>query len=158
MHDIHGEPAFFFVFPDLFVAVEGTYRLKFTLLRLSDNVDLCENECDTPEVYAFSEPFRVYATKDYPGMRGKPVAGGGGGGGGCAASEFSFLSLSLSRSFSLILPGSLSRSLSYAPWKHLSNSLPYHPPESTELTRHVAKQGIKVPLRNDARYLPKAGA
>ena len=77
MQDPQGDPAFFFVFPDLFVAVEGTFRLKFTLLRLSDNVDLCEHECEAPEVFAFSEPFQVFASKDYPGMRGKFVVVGG---------------------------------------------------------------------------------
>ena len=53
----------FFVFPDLSVRTEGTYRLKLTLFEvIGANVHHCKS--------VFSAPFYVYTAKKFPGMEG----------------------------------------------------------------------------------------
>ena len=53
----------FFVFPDLSVRTEGTYRLKLTLFEvIGANVHHCKS--------IFSAPFYVYTAKKFPGMEG----------------------------------------------------------------------------------------
>jgi len=54
----------FFVFPDLSVRTEGTYRLKLTLFEVvGANVHHCKS--------IFSAPFYVYTAKKFPGMEGE---------------------------------------------------------------------------------------
>ena len=54
----------FFVFPDLSVRTEGTYRLKLTLFEvIGANVHHCKS--------IFSAPFYVYTAKKFPGMEGE---------------------------------------------------------------------------------------
>ncbi|OCB90148.1 hypothetical protein A7U60_g2609 [Sanghuangporus baumii] len=56
-----GRDAGFFVFPDLSVRTEGTYRLKLTLFEvIGANVHHCKS--------IFSAPFYVYTAKKFPGM------------------------------------------------------------------------------------------
>lgn len=59
-----GRDAGFFVFPDLSVRTEGTYRLKLTLFEvIGANVHHCKS--------IFSAPFYVYTAKKFPGMEGE---------------------------------------------------------------------------------------
>ena len=54
----------FFVFPDLSVRTEGTYRLKLTLFEVvGANVHHCKS--------IFSARFYVYTAKKFPGMEGE---------------------------------------------------------------------------------------
>ncbi|CCM04097.1 uncharacterized protein FIBRA_06256 [Fibroporia radiculosa] len=56
-----GEDAGFFVFPDLSVRTEGSYRLKLSLFEVvGSNVYHCKS--------IFSAPFYVYTAKKFPGM------------------------------------------------------------------------------------------
>ncbi|KIJ41917.1 hypothetical protein M422DRAFT_171624, partial [Sphaerobolus stellatus SS14] len=58
-----GQDAGFFVFPDLSVRTEGSYRLKLTLFEVigsSGQVHHCKS--------IFSKPFYVYTAKKFPGM------------------------------------------------------------------------------------------
>jgi len=60
-------PASFFVFTDLSVRKAGVYRLKF---RLTDWGVVEETDQPQPILAeALSEPFTVYSSKDFPGMR-----------------------------------------------------------------------------------------
>ncbi|KAI0799711.1 velvet factor-domain-containing protein [Irpex lacteus] len=55
------EDAGFFVFPDLSVRTEGSYRLKLSLFEVvGSNVYHCKS--------IFSAPFYVYTAKKFPGM------------------------------------------------------------------------------------------
>lgn len=64
---IAGMPATFFIFADLSVRTAGIYRLQF---RLMDWVAAIDSEAPQPILAeAWSEPFRVYSSKDFPGMR-----------------------------------------------------------------------------------------
>jgi hypothetical protein len=60
-------PATFFVFPDLSIRSAGVYRLQFRLM----NWGLVEDTGQSMPVLAevWSDPFRVYPAKDFPGMR-----------------------------------------------------------------------------------------
>ncbi|KAF9111694.1 hypothetical protein BGX27_004572 [Mortierella sp. AM989] len=56
-----GTESGFFVFPDLSVRMEGTYRLKFCLYEMVGNdVHFCS--------YVISDPLVVYSAKKFPGM------------------------------------------------------------------------------------------
>ncbi|KAJ3717248.1 velvet factor-domain-containing protein [Lentinula guzmanii] len=58
------EDAGFFVFPDLSVRTEGSYRLKLSLYEVvGSNVRHCKS--------IFSTPFYVYTAKKFPGMEGE---------------------------------------------------------------------------------------
>jgi Velvet factor len=71
-HHIHTDtltmPATFFVFPDLSVRAAGTYRLRFRLMDWGITAETGKAQPILAET--FSEPFRVYTSKDFPGMRG----------------------------------------------------------------------------------------
>ncbi|EPT00046.1 hypothetical protein FOMPIDRAFT_1060568 [Fomitopsis schrenkii] len=56
-----GADAGFFVFPDLSVRTEGSYRLKLSLFEVVGN---CVDHCKS----IFSAPFYVYTAKKFPGM------------------------------------------------------------------------------------------
>ncbi|KAL4988618.1 velvet factor-domain-containing protein [Aspergillus falconensis] len=59
-------PACFFIFSDLSVRTAGLYRLQFRLM----NWGSVEDTGSMPILAeVWSEPFRVYAAKDFPGMR-----------------------------------------------------------------------------------------
>lgn len=60
-------PATFFVFPDLSIRSAGVYRLQFRLM----NWGLVEDTGQSMPVLleVWSDPFRVYPAKDFPGMR-----------------------------------------------------------------------------------------
>ncbi|RKP09961.1 velvet factor, partial [Thamnocephalis sphaerospora] len=51
----------YFVFPDISVRIEGVFRLRFTLYEISGQR---VKDMGT----AYSEPFRVYSAKQFPGM------------------------------------------------------------------------------------------
>ncbi|KAG8943397.1 hypothetical protein FRC03_002503 [Tulasnella sp. 419] len=60
-HENNGKDAGFFVFPDLSVRTEGSYRLKLSLFEVvGANVHHCKS--------IFSKPFYVYTAKKFPGM------------------------------------------------------------------------------------------
>lgn len=66
-HPARPPPATFFVFADLSVRTAGVYRLKFRLLDWG-----LAQETGTPSpilAEVFSDPFRVYSSKEFPGMR-----------------------------------------------------------------------------------------
>ncbi|KAJ1953513.1 hypothetical protein IWQ62_005974, partial [Dispira parvispora] len=61
LRDINGKRGAFFVFPDLSIRLEGTYRLKFHLYELvGHTVYYCDQ--------VVSNPFTVYSPKRFPGM------------------------------------------------------------------------------------------
>ncbi|KAI8599993.1 velvet factor [Dissophora ornata] len=58
-----GTESGFFVFPDLSVRMEGTYRLKFSLYEMvGRDVHFC--------AHVISDPLVVYSAKKFPGMEG----------------------------------------------------------------------------------------
>ncbi|KAI7817180.1 velvet factor-domain-containing protein [Gamsiella multidivaricata] len=58
-----GTESGFFVFPDLSVRMEGTYRLKFCLYEMvGKDVHFC--------AFVISDPLVVYSAKKFPGMEG----------------------------------------------------------------------------------------
>lgn len=65
--DISQSPATFFVFTDLSVRTAGTYRLRFRLMDWGATMETGKPQPILADVY--SEPFRVYSSKDFPGMR-----------------------------------------------------------------------------------------
>ncbi|PGH21620.1 hypothetical protein AJ80_03053 [Polytolypa hystricis UAMH7299] len=58
-------PSTFFIFPDICVRTAGLYRLQFTLIETTVGAPSILHE-------TWSEPFRVYVAKDFPGMRPTP--------------------------------------------------------------------------------------
>ncbi|KAJ1755152.1 hypothetical protein GGH19_004881 [Coemansia sp. RSA 1807] len=67
VHDLEGRYGYFFCFPDIRVRHPGRYRLRFSLLRLPP----VELEMSQPTFildHVFTEPFRVYSFKDFPGV------------------------------------------------------------------------------------------
>lgn len=63
-------PSTFFIFSDLCVRMTGLYRLRFRLIDIGGSVQLNGRVPVLDEVW--SEPFRVYAAKDFPGMSPTP--------------------------------------------------------------------------------------
>ncbi|KAL4932653.1 velvet factor family protein [Aspergillus undulatus] len=60
-------PASFFIFSDLSIRQAGLYRLQFRLMNWGSVEDTGHSMPILAE--AWSEPFRVYPAKDFPGMR-----------------------------------------------------------------------------------------
>ncbi|KAK3807147.1 MAG: velvet factor [Linnemannia gamsii] len=62
----NGQESGFFVFPDLSVRMEGTYRLKFCLYEMvGKDVHFC--------AHVISEPLVVFSAKKFPGMEESTV-------------------------------------------------------------------------------------
>ncbi|ORZ10744.1 velvet factor-domain-containing protein [Absidia repens] len=61
--DPHGERGIFFIFDDLSVRIEGQYRLRFQLMDLSS-----KNQISNVMDLVYSNPFKVYAPKHFPGV------------------------------------------------------------------------------------------
>ncbi|CCO32166.1 hypothetical protein BN14_06220 [Rhizoctonia solani AG-1 IB] len=59
-----GQDAGFFVFPDLSVRTEGSYRLKLTLFEVHGAI---VHHCKS----IYSNPFYVFTAKKFPGMEGE---------------------------------------------------------------------------------------
>ncbi|CAG8568732.1 181_t:CDS:2 [Ambispora gerdemannii] len=91
LKNTEGEQGCYFCFPDLSIRTEGTYTLKFSLLKLGIEDRLIDNK-STVITTAFSDQFTVFSAKKFPGMT-----------------------------------------------------------ESTDLSKAFAKQGLKIPIRNDVR-------
>ncbi|KAL3475612.1 velvet factor-domain-containing protein [Aspergillus californicus] len=68
---LHRPPATFFIFSDLSVRTAGLYRLQFRLMNWGAVEDTGQSMPILAE--AWSEPFRVYPAKDFPGMRDSSV-------------------------------------------------------------------------------------
>jgi hypothetical protein len=66
--DEHGRPGRFFTFPDLSCRTSGRYRLRFVLVLL-DLESMCPAERAPFHAVLLSQPFAVFAAKDFPGMR-----------------------------------------------------------------------------------------
>ncbi|ORX89153.1 hypothetical protein K493DRAFT_71289 [Basidiobolus meristosporus CBS 931.73] len=62
---ICGDPGIFFLFPDLSVRVEGTFRLRFSLW---DVMKTWKGEKNSMLTHVFSEPFTVFQPRSFPGM------------------------------------------------------------------------------------------
>lgn len=62
-----GQPATFFIFSDLSIRTAGLYRLQFRLMNWGNVEDTGLSMPILAE--AWSDPFRVYPAKDFPGMR-----------------------------------------------------------------------------------------
>ncbi|KAJ1664918.1 hypothetical protein IW140_003737 [Coemansia sp. RSA 1813] len=91
LHGMDGSLGIFFVFPDLSIRKDGDYRFRFSFFDLqSETGDLMRTSAPI-KARAFSEPFRVYSAKQFPGMI-----------------------------------------------------------ESTQLSKHFAKQGVKIPVRKES--------
>ncbi|KAF9905543.1 hypothetical protein EC991_001573 [Linnemannia zychae] len=94
LNNPEGVPGWYFSFPDLSIRTEGTYTLKFSLMRFG-SFDFSSSEDGQASMLVaeeISEPFQVFSAKKFPGMT-----------------------------------------------------------ESTELSKAFAKQGLKIPIRNDLR-------
>ncbi|RKO87244.1 velvet factor [Blyttiomyces helicus] len=61
LKDLDNKDGAFFVFPDLSVRMEGSYRLKFSLFEII-NTEIYYCTC------IYSDPFNVYPAKKFPGM------------------------------------------------------------------------------------------
>ncbi|KAI9481682.1 MAG: velvet factor [Benjaminiella poitrasii] len=61
LKDIDNYDGAFFIFGDLSVKVEGSYRLKLSLFEITTTGSVCLQSI-------FTEPFVVYPTKKFPGM------------------------------------------------------------------------------------------
>ncbi|KAE8149013.1 velvet factor-domain-containing protein [Aspergillus avenaceus] len=61
------QPATFFIFSDLSIRTAGTYQLQFRLMNWGHVEDTGQSMPILAEVW--SEPFRVFPAKDFPGMR-----------------------------------------------------------------------------------------
>ncbi|OGE47312.1 hypothetical protein PENARI_c050G03202 [Penicillium arizonense] len=61
------QPATFFIFADLSIRSAGLYRLQFRLMNWGSVEDTSQSMPILAE--AWSDPFRVYPAKDFPGMR-----------------------------------------------------------------------------------------
>ncbi|KAJ2162494.1 hypothetical protein GGF46_000625 [Coemansia sp. RSA 552] len=87
-----GSTGIFFVFPDLSIRKDGEYRLRFAFFNLQSEAtgELISTSTQI-QAFTFSEPFRVFSAKQFPGMI-----------------------------------------------------------ESTALSKHFAKQGIKIPVRKES--------
>ncbi|KAJ1733687.1 hypothetical protein LPJ61_001440 [Coemansia biformis] len=91
LQGLDGSPGVFFVFPDLSIRKDGEYRLQFSFVDLrSETGDLITTQTQI-QATAFSDAFRVYSAKQFPGMI-----------------------------------------------------------ESTALSKHIARQGVKIPVRKEA--------
>ncbi|KAJ5477310.1 Sexual development regulator velC [Penicillium diatomitis] len=65
------QPATFFIFADLSIRSAGLYRLQFRLMNWGSVEDTGQSMPILAEVW--SDPFRVYAAKDFPGMRDSSI-------------------------------------------------------------------------------------
>ncbi|KAF3394164.1 Sexual development regulator velC [Penicillium rolfsii] len=65
------QPATFFIFADLSIRSAGLYRLQFRLMNWGSVEDTGQSMPILAE--AWSNPFRVYAAKDFPGMRDSSI-------------------------------------------------------------------------------------
>jgi hypothetical protein len=65
------EPATFFIFADLSIRSAGLYRLQFRLMNWGSVEDTGQSMPILAE--AWSDPFRVYPAKDFPGMRDSSI-------------------------------------------------------------------------------------
>ncbi|KAJ2558292.1 hypothetical protein EV175_000860, partial [Coemansia sp. RSA 1933] len=100
LHGMDGSLGIFFVFPDLSIRKDGEYRFRFSFFDLQRQVENSSSSGETTgelmrtstpiKARTFSEPFKVYSAKQFPGMI-----------------------------------------------------------ESTQLSKHFAKQGVKIPVRKE---------
>lgn len=65
------QPATFFIFADLSIRTAGLYRLQFRLMNWGSVEDTGQSMPILAE--AWSNPFRVYPAKDFPGMRDSSI-------------------------------------------------------------------------------------
>ena len=65
------QPATFFIFGDLSICSAGLYRLQFRLMNWGSVEDTGQSMSILAE--AWSDPFRVYPAKDFPGMRDSSI-------------------------------------------------------------------------------------
>lgn len=65
------QPATFFIFADLSVRSAGLYRLQFRLMNWGSVEDTGQSMPILAETW--SDPFRVYPAKDFPGMRDSSI-------------------------------------------------------------------------------------
>ncbi|KGO71072.1 Velvet factor [Penicillium italicum] len=77
-HNVHNhaasrlhQPATFFIFADLSIRSAGLYRLQFRLMNWGSVEDTGQSMPILAE--AWSDPFRVYPAKDFPGMRDSSI-------------------------------------------------------------------------------------
>ncbi|KAJ1865093.1 hypothetical protein LPJ73_000117 [Coemansia sp. RSA 2703] len=90
LNNVDGSLGIFFVFPDLSIRKDGEYRLRFSFFDLKSSVGDLLRTSAYIKARTFSDPFKVYSAKQFPGMI-----------------------------------------------------------ESTELSKHFAKQGVKIPVRKE---------
>jgi len=64
--DAQEDLGIFFVFPDLCVKTEGTFRIKFSLLKLGNGNNMAT--ITYPKTETFSDSFKVYSARKFPGM------------------------------------------------------------------------------------------
>lgn len=65
-------PSTFFIFADLSVRTSGIYRLRFRLVDVGQAAESRPGTSTPILDEVWSQPFQVYAAKDFPGMRETP--------------------------------------------------------------------------------------
>ncbi|KAJ2858790.1 hypothetical protein FB639_005892 [Coemansia asiatica] len=90
LQNIDGSLGIFFVFPDLSIRKDGEYRFRFSFFDLKSSTGDLLRTSVSIKARTFSDPFKVYSAKQFPGMI-----------------------------------------------------------ESTPLSKHFAKQGVKIPVRKE---------
>ncbi|KAJ1958941.1 hypothetical protein GGI12_004603 [Dipsacomyces acuminosporus] len=91
LNNLDGTLGIFFVFPDLSIRKDGEYRLRFSFFDLKSETGDLITTSSPIRARIFSDPFKVYSAKQFPGMI-----------------------------------------------------------ESTTLSKHFAKQGVKIPVRKES--------
>ncbi|CAO3625334.1 unnamed protein product [Mucor fragilis] len=117
LKDTNNTEGAFFVFADISIRIEGVFKLKFTLFQIKGI--LVERVCSI-----FSDPFRVYSPKTFPGMSGKIQTPN------IITMQYSNHTILLLKQNPLILIYLL---------------------ESTDLTRSFSDQGVRIRIRKEAR-------
>ncbi|KAJ1832659.1 hypothetical protein LPJ63_003357 [Coemansia sp. RSA 2711] len=67
LRDLDDNPGFFFCFPDIRVSHAGVFRLRFSLLQLP-HAERPDTRATSIIGHVVSDPFRVYAHRDFPGV------------------------------------------------------------------------------------------
>ncbi|KAJ3290077.1 hypothetical protein HDU76_007445 [Blyttiomyces sp. JEL0837] len=127
--DLTGQKGAYFVFPDLSVRVEGTYRLKIVLSHLGAVVEAA--------AMAFAEERSRRTVRGFPG-------------GGSSGAEEGGLGFGV--------PAPVIATTITEPFVSFGGRDWIGMQESSELSKHFADQGIKIPIRRKARKATRGAA
>ncbi|KAI3654421.1 hypothetical protein MP228_001140 [Amoeboaphelidium protococcarum] len=68
LHDLDGSLGYFFIFPDLSIRIEGTYRLCFRVMNLAFSENKQAGGSRPVLTKVIAEPLKAYTAKRFPGM------------------------------------------------------------------------------------------